>query len=154
MHLRHALHVPVALRARLRSQRLDVTLMREAHEPRERVDADPFGRLPLPPCVADFRDLGLVRRRRATDELMASHARLQRWDPRLARHRSRGVAVHAGDLILPCVNVVTEENRLAWPLEITGVGDDGGLITRGSGGTLLAVGDRRESEEQRYYDRS
>jgi hypothetical protein len=65
------------------------------------------------------------------------------------------MAVHAGDLILSRMDVVAEKDRLAWPLEVTGVADDGGLIPLGrSLGRLLAGNRRREGEEQRYYDRS
>lgn len=65
------------------------------------------------------------------------------------------MAVHAGDLVLPRMDVVAEEDRLARSLQVTGVADDGSLITLGrSGGRLLAGDRRREGEEQRYYDRS
>src|SRR4030088_548774 len=65
VHLRHALHVPVARAARLGAERLDVALVREAHESGKGVDAGPLRRLSLAPCVPDFLDLGLMRRRRA-----------------------------------------------------------------------------------------
>jgi hypothetical protein len=53
------------------------------------------------------------------------------------------------------MDVVPEENRLARPLEVAGITDDGSLIALGrSLGRLLAGDRRREGEEQRYYDRS
>jgi len=53
------------------------------------------------------------------------------------------------------MDVVAEKDRLARPLEVTRVADDGSLITLGrSRGRLLAGNRRREGEEQRYDDRS
>src|SRR5467141_2173246 len=109
--LRHALDLAVARHTRSRAERFDVPHMGEAHEPGERVHADPLGRFPLTPRVADLLDLGLMRRRGSADQLMASDAGLQRRDARLARNRRRVVAVHAGDLILAGMDVVTEEDR-------------------------------------------
>src|SRR5438128_10311392 len=126
--LGHRLHLPMARRARVGPQRLDVPHVGEPHEPGERVDADPFGRVALAPGRAHFLDLGLVRRRRAADDLVAADASLQRRDPRLARDRHRVMAVQAGDLVLPGMNVVSEENRLAGTGErsrVFDVGSDG-----------------------------
>jgi hypothetical protein len=65
------------------------------------------------------------------------------------------MAVHAGDLILPRVNVVSEENRLAGTLQIAGVIDDRRLVSpttgTASGGSLARQG---ECENQRRHDRS
>src|SRR5215469_10608732 len=60
---------------------LDVAHMREVHEPGEGVHADPLRRLLVTPGLPHLRDFGLVRRRRATDELMAAHAGLERRNP-------------------------------------------------------------------------
>jgi len=53
------------------------------------------------------------------------------------------------------MDIVPKKDRLARPLEVAGVADDGSLVTLGrSRGRLLAGDRRREGEEQRYYDRS
>src|SRR6266545_1861071 len=115
--LRHALDVAVTGTARLGAERLDVALVGEMHEAGHGVDADPLGRFPLAPGVADLLDLRLVRGCGTADQLMATDAGLQRGNPRLARHRHRGVAIQAGDLILAGVDVVTKEDRLTGTAE-------------------------------------
>src|SRR3989442_12577304 len=88
---------------------------------------------------------------------MAPHARLHRRNARLAGDRCRVMAVHARDLILTCMHVMAEKNRLPWCLEITAVTDDGGLIPRSRGRSglwLLAVRDHRwEGEDQQHSRR-
>src|SRR6266487_4038630 len=76
IHLRHFLHITVTLGARLRAEGLDVTLVRETHETRERVHARPLGRLPFAPRVTHLLDLGLMRRGRAVDQLVTADAGL------------------------------------------------------------------------------
>ena len=127
-----------------------MTLMREADEAGERVHANPLGRLPLAPGVTDLLDLGLVRGGGTPDQLVAADAGLQRWNARLARHRHGGVAVHAGNLVLAGVDVVTEENRLARTLEVPGIADDRRLKSRLT--ALGSQGRERESEKQRHHD--
>src|SRR2546425_10015379 len=83
---------------------------------------------------------------------MATHTGLHRRDTRLARDRRRVMAVHAGDLVLPGMHVVAEEDRLARPLEVAGVTDDRSWITRGSSLTLLAVRDHRREGEDPHHD--
>src|SRR3989475_722978 len=122
--LGHALDLAVTGRARLRTQRLNVPHVGKAHEPGERVDPDPLGRLLPDPGLLDLLDLGLVGRRGTRDELVTAEARLHRGDTRLARDRHRGVAVHAGDAILTRVNVVAKKDRLAGTLEPARVADD------------------------------
>src|SRR5947207_2142176 len=130
LDLRRLLHVAMTRRARLGAEGFDVTLVREVHEAGDRVNADPLRRFLFTPGVADFFDLGLMRRRRAADQLVAAHAGLERRNPRFARNRGRVVAIHARDLVLPGMNVVTKEDRLARSLETAGVADDGGLVPR------------------------
>src|SRR5882762_1728636 len=120
----HRLHIAMARAARLRAEGLDVALVRETHEARQRVNARPLRGFSLTPRVAHLLDLGLMRRRRAGDQLVAAEAGLQRGDPGFARHCHRRVAVHARDLVLPRVNVVSEENRLAGTLEVPRIADD------------------------------
>src|SRR2546425_6121340 len=122
--LGHALDLAVTGDARLRTHHLDVPHVGEAHEPRERVDPDPLGRLLPDPGLLDLLDLGLVGRCRSRDELVTAEAGLHRGDTRLARDRHRGVAVHAGDAILTRVNVVAKKDRLAGTLEPARVADD------------------------------
>src|SRR6266511_1300459 len=126
IHRRHALDVAVAGTARLGAERLDVALVRDMHEAGQRVAADPLGRLPLAPGVADFLDLRLVGGSGAADELVAADAGLQCGNPRFARYRYGGVAVQAGDLILARVDVVTKEDRLARTWQGRRVGDNWG----------------------------
>src|SRR5947207_5207137 len=97
--LRRLLHVAMAGGARRcgRAEGLDVALVREVHEAGDRVNANPLWRFLFTPGVADFFDLGLMRRRRAGDQLVAAHARLEGRNPRLARNRGRVVAIHARD---------------------------------------------------------
>src|SRR5688572_21765010 len=129
--LSHALDLAVARGAGIGAEGLDVAHVGEAHEPGERMDAHPLRRLALAPRVPNSLDLRLMRRRRAADQLMAAHARLERGNPGLARDRCRVMAVHAGDLVLSRMDVVAEKDRLARPLEVTRVADDGSLITLG-----------------------
>src|SRR6266446_5361564 len=123
----HFRDVAVAGHTRRGAEGLDVPHVGKAHEPGQGVDAHPLRRFPLAPRVADLLDLGLMGRRGAADQLVAPDAGLERRDSRLAGDRGRVVAVHARDLILPGMDVVSKEDRLAWPLEITGVADDGSL---------------------------
>src|SRR2546428_7112975 len=83
---------------------------------------------------------------------MATHTGLHRRDTRLARDRRRVMAVHAGDLVLPGMHVVAEEDRFARPLEVAGVTDNRSWITRGSSLTLLAVRDHRRGGEDQHPD--
>src|SRR3989441_5647180 len=147
VHLRHATHVTVAGAAALGAQDLDVPLVREAHEARQRVHARPYGRLLIDPRLAHLFDLRLIGRPGvgAADHLMTAEAGLHRWDPRLARDGHRVVTIQAGDLILTGVDVVTEKDGLAGTLETPRVADDGSFI-RGRGLTGLCRG--RESDQQ------
>src|SRR5436853_6386755 len=111
---------------------LDVTLVREAHEARESMHARPHGRLLVGPRVAHLLDLRLVRLGGSADHLMTTEAGLHRRDPRLARDGHRIVTVQAGDLILAGVDVVTEEDRLARPVEPPRVAGGGTLVPRRS----------------------
>src|SRR2546425_9305804 len=77
-----------------------MTLVREAHEARERVPADPVGRLSVRKRLADLLDLRLMRRRRPADHLVASEARLERRNPGFARDGHCAVTVQAGDPVL------------------------------------------------------
>src|SRR2546428_153150 len=113
VHLRHGAHVAVAVDAALGAQDLDVALVREAHEARERVHASPLGRPFVGPRLPHLLDFRLMGRRGAADHLMTAEAGLHRGDPRLARDGHRAVTVQAGDLILTGVDVVTEEDWLA-----------------------------------------
>src|SRR5258705_6002927 len=72
--LGHALHVPVARRTRLGAEGFDVALVGEANESGKRVNPGPLRRLLFAPRVADLFDLGLMRRRRAADQLVAAEA--------------------------------------------------------------------------------
>src|SRR6267142_6118062 len=130
LNLRHALHVAVTGRARLGAKRLDVAHVGEAYEAGKRMDANPLRGFPLAPRGADLLDLGLMRRRGAVHLRVTPHARLERRDAWLTRHRRRIVTVHARDLVLSRVDVVAEEDRLARSLEVAGVADDGSLIPR------------------------
>src|SRR5258706_5154306 len=72
-NLRRMLHVAVARDTRVGAHGLDVTHMGETHEPGQRVHANPFRRVPLPPRVAHLLDLGLMRPRGSPDPLLAPH---------------------------------------------------------------------------------
>src|SRR4051812_24425156 len=159
LDLRRLLHVAMAGGARRwgRAEGLDVALVRKMHEAGYRVDANPLRRFLFTPGVADFFDLGLMRRRRTADQLVTTHARLEGRNPRLARNRGRVVAIHARDLVLPGMDIVTKENRLARSVEIAGVADDGSSVPRclrGSRLGLLAVKDHRREGENQHHDRS
>src|SRR5947209_2500912 len=128
VHLRHGAHVAVAVDAALGAQDLDVALVREAHEARERVHASPLGRPFVGPRLAHLLDFRLMGRRGAADHLMTAEAGLHRGDPRLARDGHRAVTVQARDLILTGVDVVTEEDGLAGTLQPPRVADDESLV--------------------------
>src|SRR6266571_8830018 len=115
----------------------------EAHESWEGVHSDPQGGFLVDPRrlhLLHLRRLGAARDRvlggshltaeralAAADDLMAAEARLYRRDAGLARDRHRAVAVQTRHLVLPGVDVVTEEDGLARPLEPPRIADDGGL---------------------------
>src|SRR5919112_4133622 len=124
--LGHPLHLTVAGAAGVGSQRLDVSLVREMRVPWEVVDPHPFDRLLLGPGLPHLLDLRLVGAVPAADHQMTSHAGLHRRDAGLGGDLDRVMAVLALDLVLPGVNVVTEEDRLAGTLEAAAVrgGDD------------------------------
>src|SRR5438876_9756549 len=145
VHLRHGAHVAVAVDAALGAQDLDVALVREAHEARERVHASPLGRPFVGPRLAHLLDVRLMGRRGAADQLMTAEAGLHRGDPRLARDGHRAVTVQAGDLILTGVDVVTEEDGLAGTLQPPRVADDGSLV---AGRRLTSLCRGRESDQQ------
>src|SRR5437899_12625240 len=105
-HLSHLLDVAVTSRACLRAERLDMPHVREAHEARQGVDPNPFRRFSPAPSIPPLLALRLMRRRAPADQLMATDARLQRRDPRLARDGRRIMKVHAVDLVMACMNVV------------------------------------------------
>src|SRR6266705_999538 len=126
--LRHAAHVPVAVHAALGAQDLDVSLVRKAHEARERVHPDPLGRPLGRPRLADLLDLRLMRRCRAADHLVTAEARLERRNPRLARDRHGAVTIEAGNLVLTGVDVVAEEDGLPGAFEPPRVADDGSFV--------------------------
>ena len=157
MNLRHFLYVAVARAARSGAEDFDVSHVWEAREARQRVHPDPFRRFPLTPRVTNFLDFGLMRRGRAADQLMAPHARLERRNARLARDRGRVMAIHARDLILSRMNVVTKKDWLPGAFEAAGVADDGSFVAlcgrRSRGGLLTVRGHRRKGEDQ-HHDRS
>ena len=117
--------------ARVWPQRLDVTLMREMRVPREIMDSDPLDRFLVGPRLANLLDFRLMGTVTPTDDEVASHAGLQRGDPGLGRYRDRVVAVLALNLVLPGVNIVAKEDRLARASQTRGVG---GLEERSPGG--------------------
>src|SRR5436309_8635913 len=147
VHLRHAAHVAVAGDAALGAQDLDVPLVREAHETRQRVHARPHGRPLVDPRLAHLFDLRLIGRLGvgAADYLVTAEAGLHRGDPRLARDGHRAVTIEAGDLILTGVDVVTEEDGLAGTLQPPRVADDGSLV---AGRRLTSLCRGRESDQQ------
>src|SRR5881394_470356 len=63
LDLRHLLYVAVARRTRRRAERFDMTHVRKAHEPRQRVNPNPFRGFPLAPGVAEALDLRAFRAR-------------------------------------------------------------------------------------------
>src|SRR5690348_1509280 len=123
--------------------------MREPDEARERVHARPLGRPLVDPRLAHLLDLGLMRRRGTADHLMTAEARLQRRDPGLARDRNGAMTIQTGDVVLPGMNVVTEEDRLAGTVEPAGIADD---TSRGCRWSLTGLRHRREGHEQRDRD--
>src|SRR5437773_8547655 len=152
-YLRHLLDVPVTCHARLCAERLDMPHVRETDEAGEGVDPNPFRRFSLAPSIPHLLDLHLMGGRASADQLMAAHASLQRRNPRLAGDGGRVVTVHTRDLILPGMDVVAKEDRLARPLQAAGIGDDGCCVTRGSGLSLLAVrSEEHTSELQSHHD--
>jgi len=163
-NLRHRFDIAVARRTRRvridaqsSPQSFDMTHVRELGEAGQGVNPNPFGGFPLAPGVAHFLDLGLMRRRRAADQLVSPDARLERWNPRLARDRGRVVAVHARDLILIRVDVVPEEDRLARAFERPRIAHFGRLVPRRCRGCrlgLLAAKDRKRECEHQHHDRS
>src|SRR5437870_945109 len=147
--LRHAAHVAVAGDTALGTQDLDVPLVREAHEVRERVHARPLGWPLVGPRLAHLFDLCLMGRRRAADHLMTAEAGLHRRDPRLARDGHGAVTIQAGDLILTGVDVVTEEDGLARTLEPLRVAEDGSFVP---GCRLTGLCRGREGDQERDRD--
>src|SRR5437667_5221495 len=119
VHLGHATHVAVAGGAALGAQDLDMALVREAHEARQRVHARPHGRLLVDPRLSDLFDLRLIALRGTADYLVTAETGLHRGDPRLARDGHRAVAIQTGDLILAGVDDVAETERPAWSREPT-----------------------------------
>src|SRR5690349_6204069 len=111
--LRHPLHFAVTSAAGVRSQGFDVPLVGKVGVSGQVVNADPFDRLLLGPGLADLLDLRLMRAVPTTDHQMAPHAGLDRGDPRLGGDCHRVMAVLALDLVLPGMDVVTKEDRLA-----------------------------------------
>src|SRR5215510_15860611 len=132
--LRHPIDLAVTVGARLRPrpEHLDMPHVREVDEPGQRVDPDPLGRFPVRPGGTHLPDFGLMRWSRSGNDLMTAEAGAQRRDPRLGRYRHRIVAVHARDLVLAGVDVVSEEDRLTGALQSRGVGNDGSLVARGA----------------------
>src|ERR1051325_6229229 len=130
--LRGPVYGAMTIRARFRAcaEHLDVPHVREVHETRKPAHADPLWRFAVAPCLAHLGDFGLMRRRRPSDDLMAAEAGAQRRNPRLARDRRGVVAVHAGDAVLPGVDIVTKEDRLAGTRKVRRVGDDRSPVTR------------------------
>src|SRR5690349_13045898 len=147
MDLGHRAHVAVTRDAGVGPQRLDVPLMRKVYESGQGVHAHPLGRFLREKRLADLFDLRFMGVGGPADYLVAAPARLERRDAGLARDRHGAVTVQAGDLILPGVDVVTEEDRLAGTLESPRVVDDGSLVAW-SGLIRLCRG-RGGGEEQR-----
>src|SRR5438874_2128028 len=81
-----------------------------------------------PPVAPDT----LRKRRRATrpapDELMAPEAGLHRGNAGLTRDRDRRMTVEARNPVLPGVDVVPEEDRLAGTIQVSRVADDGSVL--------------------------
>src|SRR5215210_6628967 len=147
-HLGHAAHVAVAGGAGVGAESLDVPLVREVGVPRDEVHASPLDRLLVRPGLANLLDLRLGRAIAATDHEVASHAGLHRRNAGLGRDRHRVVAVLALHLELAGVDVVAEEDRLAWTLERSGVGDYGGRKGVGDRLRLLRLAGRATEHEQ------
>src|SRR3989442_1176795 len=76
VHLRHGAHVAVARATALGAQDLDMALVREAHEARERVHARPHGRLLVDPCLSHLFNLRLIGLRGTADYLVTAEAGL------------------------------------------------------------------------------
>jgi len=128
-YLGHPLHVAVAGSARVGTERFYVTLMREVSMAREVVDPYPFDGLLLGPGLTQLLDLRLVGAIPPSNDKVAPNAGLDRWDTRLGRNLNRVVAVLALHLVLPSVDVMTKEDRLAGSAQATTVGsgkNDGG----------------------------
>src|SRR3989441_3731372 len=147
VHLGHATHVAVAGDAALGAQDLDMALVREAHEARQRVHARPHGRLLVDPRLSDLFDRRLIGLGRTADYLVTAEAGLHGGDPRLARDGHRAVAIQTGDLILAGVDVVAEKDGLAGTLEPPRFADEGGLV---AGGGLAGFRPARGGGQQRH----
>jgi hypothetical protein len=139
--LGHALHLAMASTASIGAECLDVPLMREMGMPGQVVNPNPFNGLLLIPGLTQLPDLCLIGTITAPDHQMTSHTGLNRRDAGLGRDRDRIVAVLTLDLVLPCVNVVTEENGLSGPPELAGIGSRNhrSLERVGDGSSLLRV---------------
>jgi hypothetical protein len=151
-YLRHPLHVTMAGGARVRAERLYVTLMRKVSVAWEVVHPHPFDRFLLGPGLTQLLDFRLVGAIPPSDDEMATHAGLNGRDARLGRDLNRVMAVLALHLVLPGVDVMTKEDRLAGSAQATtiGSGEDGSGGGVGAGGGLLS--ERRISTE--YYEGS
>ncbi len=87
----------------------DVRLMIEIDKVRQHIYLCPPDRHLLIPGLADLLNLGLRRR----NKLMASDAGLHRWNHCSFSSASSAVAVLTAHLIVPCMNLVAESDRLA-----------------------------------------
>src|SRR5262245_40016773 len=163
--LRHSPHVAVTVQTRLGAERFDVPHVRKTNESREGVNARPLRRFALARAGAQLLYLlafGARRRRvcfhagpRASrDVQVAPHAGLQRRYAGLTRDSDRVVAIHAGDLVVPGMHVVSKEDRLAGTLQAAAISDDRCLGTLGSSWGLQAVHDRRREGKHQHHDRS
>src|SRR5215218_5731249 len=151
--LRHPLHFAMAGAAGVGPERFDVPLVRKVCVAGQVMDADPLDGLLLGPGLAHLLDLRLVRAVPAPDHQMAAHARLERGNPRFRRNRDGVVAVLALDLVLPGMNVVTKEDRLAGAVQTSCIaGGESRCEGRiGFGRSLLGAGtgtaEREESSQ-------
>ena len=118
--------------------------MWEVHEARDRVHADPFRGLLADPRALHLADLGRFggagggihggargaakRPLPAPDELMAPEAGLHRGNAGLTRDRDRRMTEEARHPVLPGVDVVPEEDRLAGTIQVSRVADDGSVL--------------------------
>src|SRR2546430_7919342 len=125
-HHAHSLDRPVAGLAR--DTGTHVRLVREVRELRNLEDADPRNRLTATGVLVDLGDLGIVL---SSDDLVATHATLDRRQSSGCPPSRLGVAVLTGELERAGVHDVVEEDRL------------GRRVRRRRDGSMIIVAERR-----------